>query len=56
MSLQKLVHHNAVFGLLAEYGILMGFSHMPILWSVHVGCMCSLSVTPPIAAFIIRDD
>ena len=56
MSMQKLVHHNAVFGALEEYGILMDFSRLPISSAVHVGWMCSVSATPTIADFIIRDD
>lgn len=55
MSMQKLVHHNAVFRLFAEYGNLMGFSRLPISSAVHVGWMCSVSATPTIAVFIVRD-
>jgi hypothetical protein len=56
MSMQKLVHHNAVFRALEEYGNLMGFSRLPISSAVHVGWVCSVSATPTIAAFSIRDD
>ncbi len=53
MSLQKLVHHNAVFRLLAEYGNLMEFSRLPISSVVHVAYSVSVLADGNIAGFVV---
>jgi len=46
-------HHNAIFGLLADYGNLMDFSRLPISSAVHVGYVCSVLAVVNIAVFVL---
>lgn len=49
---KKLDHHKAFFPTAGWYGILMGFSRLPISSAVHVACPASILADGNIAGFI----
>jgi hypothetical protein len=50
---KKLDHHNAFFSTAGWYGVLMGFSRLPISSVVHVACSVSVLADGNIAGFIV---